>query len=927
MSTRKEYFLQKGKQIQQLTDEAGNSVPAAAPSVKLQREAAKYRDLCPPGTEDSQIVSMIERAKGDSQKIQDAISEMWEDNRGEGPSDWATVSKKGKKKTEAPPRSYREPREPREQSTSTQPQEQNGPPSDRFASSRGRGGANRGRGGFASRGGRGGGRGRGRGGPPTSRGAPRAEGEASGDTETTYKVDEVAPSTEGEKQVKSEVKPAAKKPESSKIAPPAPGPVLTGAWAKKPNLGGLLAPKPKPVAAPASGSDKPAPEKPAAAPATKPTSPQKKTEQPTPKKETPAKKAEEVKSPVNAKSPTATAKSPQLEEKVEAKKGGIASAWGSLDVSTSAIGEWSSKTTEKKVSTTPNAWTRGSPIMAPVSTDAASTASSRPTVVPGSPKDIQVPRTEQVSSPKQHLKMGKWEAATSESLSLQFGSFSLNGEAASPRGWTSTPSNSGAKSASATTKAAEAPNAWGTQSVSPKKKTESKESESVAARKAPTSGTSAPPGLSAESGRATPKSAQSPRGYAPSAPSPASLPKPEDVKRSTPTRAQGHFPQGSAQQPGSSKLNLGSSSVQSGYGSGFYGQYSMDIGVGGRSNASAGNAGNIASQGASNTPKSSGRGGPGAPGAVQSPSHGPQQVQASQMQQMQMSQQQQQQKQQQGQQAQAQQQHGQGHQQPGPQHQQNQPGPQGYHPHYAPPPPPGMAMPYNPYNYANYYQGYGYYQNPQYPQYNPRSQYPPRNVPYGVEGPMPGFSNPPNLPVGYQDQHVMAHQHEYSASVPQGFGEISGTYLQQPPSSHVHQQSGPQSHGKGSAPISSGQQAPHSQRSAAAGMSAYQTSSSTGSRGEHGSSSTPPVPNTSSGASSGSYGGQHYGWGSYGAQPVGGWGHMVPQGYQQTPQSQQHPGSHQQSYRQYGNASSSGNNSTTDTASSSSAHGHNSWSS
>lgn len=49
-------------------------------------------------------------------------------------------------------------------------------------------------------------------------------------------------------------------------------------------------------------------------------------------------------------------------------------------------------------------------------------------------------------------------------------------------------------------------------------------------------------------------------------------------------------------------------------------------------------------------------------------------------------------------------------------HVQQQPTPPVYHPQQygAPPPPPGMTVPYNPYNYGNYYQqNYGYYQNPQ----------------------------------------------------------------------------------------------------------------------------------------------------------------------------------------------------------------------
>jgi hypothetical protein len=59
---------------------------------------AKYRDLCPPGTEDTQITLLLERSKNDAQKIETAISELWEDHRGGGQDDWATVAKKGKKK-------------------------------------------------------------------------------------------------------------------------------------------------------------------------------------------------------------------------------------------------------------------------------------------------------------------------------------------------------------------------------------------------------------------------------------------------------------------------------------------------------------------------------------------------------------------------------------------------------------------------------------------------------------------------------------------------------------------------------------------------------------------------------------------------------------------------------------------------------------
>jgi hypothetical protein len=702
----KDYHLRKGMQMKQFTDDVV-STPTTIISAKSQREISKYRDGCPPGTEDETILKILERAKGDTQKIQTAINELWELNPNKTPDEWAFVGKKGKKK-EAPKSSY----SPEESSDAA------------TVSREGRGGATRGRGGFASRGGRGGGRGRGgRGAQPPSRGATKGDIEESKSAEkdeaSAKPVGDKTESQSREKPVRKEGKngpPSYKgpKPTPSNIAPPAPSPILTGAWAKKPNLSGMLdKPKPKPaepIAAKPKTQDQPA----TAVPATL-SSPKEKAEKASEpdKKEAEAKPkpaAEKPKSPVAT---PAAVKSPKPDKAPE-PKAAIPSAWGSLDVSTASIGEWPSKSKEMSTSTTPNGWARGSPILTPVSTKEP--AAAVPTVVPGSPKDIQVSRSESASSPKQYLKMGKWDS--SESLSLQFGSFSLNGkessEAASPSGWNTTSSSS--KPAAKN----EGQSAWGTQSVSPKK-TETKEPES---RKAPASGTSAPPGLTADSGRISPKSTQSPRGFSPAAPSPANLPKPDETKRSTPTRSQGHFPtQAAPQQQPSSKLNLGSTG---GYGAGFYGQYGI--------NNSIGNTGNI-SQGTSNTPKSQGR----QNAATQSPSHGPQQGQA-QLQQLQMSQQQQQKPQQQQVQPQQSQQP-QGQQQPLPQ---PQPGPQGYHPHYAPPPPPGMAMPYNPYNYASYYQGYGYYQNPQYPQYNPRSQYPPRgNMPYGVEGPIPGFSNPP----------------------------------------------------------------------------------------------------------------------------------------------------------------------------------------
>lgn len=465
------------------------------------------------------------------------------------------------------------------------------------------------------------------------------------------------------------------------------------------------------------------------APAVKSPSPKKKVEPKSPQKTRPSE-------PV-AKEPAPKAASPKkVEKKIESPS--LSSGWGSLDVTTSGIGEWATAATETK--TTPNAWARGSPLLTPTAVSTVESVSALPTVVPGSPKDIQIPRPERsavasATSPKQYLKLGKWESAATTNLSLQFGSFSLNGvESTSPRGWsatttttTTTTSGNGNKTVSKT----ETQSAW-SKTASPEKKTPlspaRKLESDASARKGPT--TSAPPGLSVESGRVTPKSSQSPRTFAPSAPSPASLPKPDDVKRSTPTRAQGHFQSQTTTQT-ASKIGSGSGfsgefgSKSSGLYQASYNQYSMDLG--GRASSSTAGVTIAQSQVASSasTPKNTGNArNSGAVGSAQSPSHAAQQSAQLQFQQSQQSQapqqtqtqaqQQQTQQKQHGQQSQSQSQSQQSHaqsqqqQQGVPQHH-----PQGYHPHYAPPPPPGMALPYNPYNYASYYQGYGYYQNPQ----------------------------------------------------------------------------------------------------------------------------------------------------------------------------------------------------------------------
>jgi hypothetical protein len=72
--------------------------------VCVRRQVAKYRELCPPGTADSQIQKLIGQCKGDAQRMENAISELWEDSRGNAQDDdWAVVSKKSSKKKHVRP--------------------------------------------------------------------------------------------------------------------------------------------------------------------------------------------------------------------------------------------------------------------------------------------------------------------------------------------------------------------------------------------------------------------------------------------------------------------------------------------------------------------------------------------------------------------------------------------------------------------------------------------------------------------------------------------------------------------------------------------------------------------------------------------------------------------------------------------------------
>ncbi|OWZ14811.1 hypothetical protein PHMEG_00011642 [Phytophthora megakarya] len=960
--SKRDYNMQKGLQMQRLDEQISSSGNAS-------REVTKYRELCPPGTSDTQIQKLIGQYKGDALSI--AINELWEDYRGHGQEDaWATVEKKSTKKKQANYSSQRSYSSQKTQDESTKKKQDNYSSQRSYSSQKTQDDAPQ---------------------DGSTRGPRSGENEEENPENDSNSTDDSSPSAEARVQQSSKTTKDPKRDRGAKTTtkttsqpaaqvPPVVYPVLTGAWTKKLNVAAPI-PKPKPVepvptpapapaVAPTSTekSSTPATENEAAVTeVSKPVSPKKKAQQDKKTKKTQktttsdaaeetvvvVEKIEAVKTVEKVASPKASPKkkvekkTKTIETVVETASSSIAAGWGSLDVSTTTMDEWSTSTTaattEPKKSSTPNAWARGSPVLSPpaskevVPTPKSPVAEARPTVVPGSPKDIEAPLSSgsASTSPRPYLKMGKWDNAATPNLSLQFGSFSLNGvdslEPSSPVGWASTTttttssSNNGGKTVTKSTTTTQS--AWGTTAtatkvVSPKKTLSPDHSEQQRAQEgtATKATTSAPPGLSVDSGRVTPTTGQSPR-FAPSAPSPASLPKPDEVKRGTPTRAQGgpFQAQGAAQ---ANKMNIG-------YGTGLYqasyGQYSMDLGR----PAAASTSSQVPA--ASGTPKGA-RGGAATQVSTQSPSRGQQPM--AQMQQIPLQQQTQQQQQQQPvvqqqtqpkqvQQQQTQQpqqnQQGQGQQQTAAQmHQQGQAGmQQGYH--YAPPPPPGMALPYNPYNYAGYYQGYGYYQNPQFAQYSPRTQYPPRgNMPYGVEGPVPGFSNPPNMP--YQDQHMMTQQHEYPGGVPQGFGEINAAYMQQAPMQqqgghhgHHGHQNGPQGHGKassGSNAGGSGSQQSHGQRSNAGMQGGYQNA---GGR-DH---VSPPVPNASA-AMSGSYG-QHYGWaGNYGAQPVGGWGHMMPQGYQQSPsqqqqqvpqQQQQQQNAHQQSYHQYGNGGSqTGNN-------------------
>ncbi|KAL0591279.1 hypothetical protein ABG067_001310 [Albugo candida] len=944
---KREYQLQKGLQIQQLSEDTGikqlSAVTPISNSSKSSREVAKLRVLCPPGIDDTQILDLLQQTQGQAQQIEVAISELWENHRGERTiDDWAVVSKKSKKKVEPSP-----PPQSRHSRAAKQTQQNDNSTAVTTSSRAKSSTSGRGTSRSGTSSGRGRGRDRDRAANFKSNGNHKIEYENAKADKTSGDPSES--STQKLNKSKS-IKGSKRKVQTSETvhaAPPLVSPILKGAWVKKPNLGGVP-PSVEQVSAEISAEK----EKCISSPAASLSSPADRTHEPVTCDEINVHESSQMQmsSGTPESFPTSEMIASSMEDKLSSPKNeemdnsAIASAWGTLDVSGANMAGWVTKSNDPATASA-NTWVCVPQILTSVQSTSEGT-SSMPTVIPGSPKDDQVLRSETSApssspSPKQYLKMGKWDSAAASSISLQFGSFSLGGSghsetSASPR-WGSTPNSS---SATGPTNPSEAQ--WGSQSsVSPKKKTvmkrplesdhiasgsqvhSSSNTEDASLRKTGSSGVSSvPPGLSVQTDRHSPIASHSPTSFPPSAPSPATLPKPEDVKRGTPTHSQSQF-QG---QP-TPKLSIGSSSSynaefssKAGLYQSPYGQYSMDL-VGTRTNSNP--TGMAQNQMINQKPNNSRTV---STGSNHSPTHGHPQSQNAQLQHLQRQIQQSQQSQQSkpqpllqhqgppGQQAPQTHTYSQSQQAMAAHFQPNQPGPQGYHPHYGPPPPPGMAVPFQPYNYPGYYQGYGYYQNPQYHQFSPRSQYPTRgNIPYNVDGPVPGFSTSAGPPVSYQDQHVMAHQHEY-ANVAQGFGEINGIYSQQPSQQqHIHQQNPSQSHGKGAGSgISTG-----SQRSA---LSSYQTVSNSVTR------DVPPAPNASGAVSSGPYaGGQHYVWQSYGGQPVSGWNHMAPQGYQQTPgMHQQHSALHpQQSYRQYANNASNGTNGTENSVSSGGhAHSH-----
>ncbi|POM65259.1 Hypothetical protein PHPALM_19054, partial [Phytophthora palmivora] len=73
--SKRDYNMQKGLQMKRL----GEQISSAPVGGITSGEVTKYRELCPPGTSDNQIQKLISQYKGDAQRMENAINELWED--------------------------------------------------------------------------------------------------------------------------------------------------------------------------------------------------------------------------------------------------------------------------------------------------------------------------------------------------------------------------------------------------------------------------------------------------------------------------------------------------------------------------------------------------------------------------------------------------------------------------------------------------------------------------------------------------------------------------------------------------------------------------------------------------------------------------------------------------------------------------------
>ncbi|RHY41698.1 hypothetical protein DYB34_008010 [Aphanomyces astaci] len=827
---------------------------------------ARIRETCPPGTSDDRIALILQQTKGDAQKVQLAVSELWE-NHGVVQDEWATVSKKQPKK------------KPEEKSTSwttTQPKNNhhggggdNAVQTGTAGGGRGRGNA-RGGGGRAqgsvpggrdlSRGGRGG-RGGGRGQSAAPDNSQRHEQQV--DTEHAADNDDelVAPTPSHDKpqpkQKQQQHHQTTHKHVDSNSAPVAPAPVLVGAWAKKPNILNQAKPvtSPKKATSHTSHVAKPqSPKKQATTPKWD-VSKDTKLEDTAPPASTPSTTAWPATVASSSDSKQKWPRSPKQNEDNDhppaeptqrVEPADTIASWGaSLESSKAPPPSTASTVAAADWDAAPPAWTRTSPILTP-SLQYPPSSPSGAVFSPKtqSPKQAKTGSSSPTNEARQNkFSMGRWGDVAAPELSLQFGSFSMDIDTTT-------------SSASTWANPPPATAGW-----SPKKA-----HEQPTPVKSPRASSAPPPGLT-DSPKASPRKFQNPT---PNAPSPAALPKPNERQQgpassraTTTTHQTAPYPAATTSATAKPAATAAFSSPLYQSHPSTYNQYS--VGISGRSSQppsattpttqqqpttpSSGNHvqgaigkqhGNHRNNGQTNNPIAGGstggmnQGNSNTQGTV--PPTNPQQAaqpspNANQ---------------------------GGGHQNP-PHLAPYQQLPHAYHPQYPPPPPPGMAMPYNPYNY-----------NPQY------------------------YPHQPGYPHGYYQNPQLAHPNEYG----QGFGDLG--YGQQLHPQHHHLQQGGGAKPQAGAPLNNGRPIDPS----------YAAGPAQGVAREH--TASPPVP----GGHPGAYGQQqqpHYGnWaGSYNQPPpqqqpsLAAWGghqqqpppHQQQQGY---PQHQQQP-----SYRPYNNG---GNN-------------------